>query len=50
MILGYTKDLRSHPVNYLLSKGVQVCINSDDPTLFGYEGVSLDWAYAMGCW
>lgn len=50
MVLGYTKDLRVHPVNYLMSKGIQVSISSDDPGLFGYEGVTLDYVYATGAW
>ena len=50
MVLGYTKDLRSHPVSYLIRRGVQASISSDDPGLFGYEGVTLDYLYAMGAW
>lgn len=50
MVLGYTKDLRVHPVNYLMNRGVQVSISSDDPGLFGYEGVTLDYVYATGAW
>jgi adenosine deaminase CECR1 len=50
VILGYNQDIRNHPINVLLAKGVQVCINSDDPTFFGYDGVTLDWTYATGGW
>ena len=50
MVLGYTKDLRTHPVSYMLSKGIQASISSDDPGLFGYEGVTLDYVYAVGAW
>lgn len=50
MVLGYTKDLRIHPVNYLMTRGVQFTISSDDPGLFGYEGVTLDYVYAVGAW
>jgi adenosine deaminase CECR1 len=50
MVLGYTKDLRTHPVSYMLSRGVQASISSDDPGLFGYEGVTLDYVYATGAW
>jgi adenosine deaminase CECR1 len=50
MVLGYTKDLRTHPVSVMLSKGIQASISSDDPGLFGYEGVTLDYVYAAGAW
>jgi adenosine deaminase CECR1 len=50
MVLGYTKDLRTHPVSYLLTRGIQASISSDDPGLFGYEGVTLDYVYATGAW
>ena len=50
MVLGYTKDLRSHPISYLMSRGVQFSISSDDPGLFGYEGVTLDYVYGMCAW
>jgi len=33
-----------------MTRGVQVSISSDDPGLFGYEGVTLDYAYATGAW
>ena len=50
MVLGYTKDLRTHPISYLMNKGVQFTISSDDPGLFGYEGVTLDYVYGMSAW
>ena len=50
MVLGYTRDLRTHPVSYMLNKGIQASISSDDPGLFGYEGVTLDYVYATGAW
>ena len=50
MVLGYTKDLRTHPMRSMLSWGVQASLNSDDPGLFGYEGVTLDYLYAFGAW
>lgn len=50
MVLGYTKDLRTHPVSHLLRKGIQFSISSDDPGLFGYEGTTLDYVYATGAW
>lgn len=48
--LGYTLDLRSHPARSLMSKGVQISISSDDPSFFGYDGVTLDYAFAFVAW
>ncbi|KNC99295.1 uncharacterized protein SPPG_05549 [Spizellomyces punctatus DAOM BR117] len=42
-LLGYIGDLRGHPMIDLLLKGVQVSLASDDPGVFGYEGVSYDY-------
>jgi adenosine deaminase CECR1 len=50
MVLGYTKDLRTHPISYLMFRGVQFSISSDDPGLFGYEGVTLDYVYGTCAW
>lgn len=50
MVLGYTKDLRTHPMKAMLARGVQASISSDDPGLFGYQGVTLDYLYAFGAW
>ena len=50
MVLGYTLDLRSHPVRFLLDHGVQVSISPDDPAFFNYHGVTLDYAYATLAW
>jgi adenosine deaminase CECR1 len=37
-------------MSYLINKGVQISISSDDPGFFGYEGVTLDYVYATGAW
>ena len=37
-------------MRFMLQRGIQASISSDDPGLFGYEGVTLDWAYACGAW
>lgn len=37
-------------MSVMLSKGIQATISSDDPGLFGYEGVTLDYVYAVGAW
>jgi adenosine deaminase len=33
--LQVVKDLRDHPLNYMLQKGMLVTVNSDDPAYFG---------------
>lgn len=50
MVLGYTFDLRNHPMKDLSHKGLQFSISSDDPGFFDYEGVTLDYAYATIAW
>lgn len=50
LLLGYTTDLRNHPVRFMLHKGIQVSISSDDPGLFGYEGVTMDYVYSALAW
>ncbi len=50
LLLGYTIDLRNHPIRYMLTKGIQVSISSDDPGFFGYDGVTMDYAYAALAW
>jgi len=49
-ILGYTLDMRWHPVRYLMSKGVAVTISSDDPVFWDYQGIDLDFTYAFLAW
>ena len=50
MVLGYTKDLRTHPVRFMLHHGLQVSISSDDPGFFNYCGNTLDFVYATLAW
>lgn len=50
MVLGYCKDMRTHPVRFLLHHGVQVSISSDDPGFFNYAGVTLDFVYVALGW
>ena len=50
MILGYTYDLRVHPIRDLTYKGLQFSISSDDPGFFDYKGVTLDYAYLTLAW
>lgn len=49
-ILGYVSDLRNHPARVLLSNGVQCSISSDDPSVYGYEGLSYDFWVAFIYW
>ena len=49
-ILGYVSDMRNHPARVLLSSGVQCSINSDDPGVYGYEGLSYDFWVAFVYW
>ena len=49
-LLGYTHDLRNHPVRYLLNRGLQISVSSDDPGFFGYDGVALDFATLVLAW
>ncbi|KAJ3172962.1 cat eye syndrome chromosome region, candidate 1 [Geranomyces variabilis] len=41
-MLGLVSDIRRHPVIDMMLHGVQVVLASDDPSVFGYEGVSYD--------
>lgn len=49
-ILGYVSDLRNHPARVLLSNGVQCSINSDDPSVYGYTGLSYDFWVTLIYW
>lgn len=49
-ILGYIDDLRLHPASYLLKNGVQISINSDDPGIFNYKGLSYDYWTIFLAW
>lgn len=50
LLLGYTTDLRNHPVRYMLARGIQASISSDDPGFFGYEGVTMDYLMTFVAW
>ncbi|HCX99677.1 MAG TPA: adenosine kinase [Bacteroidales bacterium] len=49
-ILGYVNDLRNHPGKILLRHGVQCSISSDDPGVFGYEGLGYDFWSVFMAW
>lgn len=48
--LGYVSDLRNHPARVLLANNVNISINSDDPGVFGYDGLSYDFWMAFMNW
>jgi len=50
MLLRYTLDLRTHPGASYLHRGLAVSLNSDDPGMFGYQGVTPDFLYATVLW
>jgi adenosine deaminase CECR1 len=50
LLLGYVTDLRNHPVRYMLTKGLQASISSDDPGFFGYDGVTMDYVMTYVAW
>ena len=50
MVLGYTLDMRNHPVRYMMHQGLQTSISSDDPGFFHYSGVTLDFIYVTLGW
>ena len=45
-VLGYVSDLRLHPGITYHNFGIPISISSDDPGLFGYKGVTMDWYLA----
>jgi len=42
--------MRVHPVSYLLTRGIQFTLSSDDAGFFSYEGVTMDYTYAVAGW
>jgi len=49
-ILGYVRDLRVHPAIGYLAQGIQCSISSDDPAVFGYNGVTYDYWTIFLAW
>eukprot|EP00744_Colponema_vietnamica_P001478 GILI01002447.1.p1 GENE.GILI01002447.1~~GILI01002447.1.p1 ORF type:complete len:498 (+),score=167.97 GILI01002447.1:127-1620(+) len=49
-VLGYYKDMRTHPATSFLRDGVCVTVSNDDAALFQYSGVTHDWAWATVAW
>jgi len=49
-MLRYTPDLRLHPANALLHKGVQCVLANDDPQILGNTGLTYDFISAFLAW
>ncbi len=49
-ILGFVRDLRLHPGSTYLRRGVACTINSDDPLIFNYKGLSYDFWEIFLAW
>jgi adenosine deaminase CECR1 len=49
-VLQYVPDLRFHPAAGMLKRNVQLVISPDDPTLFGYYGMTYDLWMAAVAW
>lgn len=49
-ILGYIRDLRNHPASTYLRRGINCTINSDDPLIFDYHGLSYDFWSVFLAW
>ena len=49
-VLGYMRDLRTHPALSYFSQGAKVTISSDDPGLYGYTGVTHDFLWITILW
>jgi adenosine deaminase CECR1 len=48
--LGYLKDLRIHPASGYLNRGVPCVICSDDPGIFGNDGLAYDYWQTVVAW
>jgi adenosine deaminase CECR1 len=48
--LRFVGDLRLHPANGYLRKGVTCVLSSDDPGIFGNDGLSYDFWEALLAW
>ena len=49
-VLRYVSDLRIHPGAEYINRGVPVVLSSDDPSIFGYQGLTYDFWEAYMAW
>jgi len=49
-ILQYFRDLRVHSANSLFKEGVPMVLSTDDPLMFGYNGLTYDFWVACISW
>lgn len=49
-ILGYVSDLRLHPASGYIRRGLTCVLSSDDPLVFGYDGLTYDFWVAYMAW
>jgi len=49
-LLGLTPDLRIHPAPGYFARGVQCVLSSDDPLMFGNNGLSYEFWMAYEAW
>jgi adenosine deaminase CECR1 len=49
-IIGYYKDIRTHPGPILMANGVKCSISPDDPSVFETVGGIFDWLFSVACW
>ncbi|HPQ67965.1 MAG TPA: hypothetical protein PKW95_02475 [bacterium] len=49
-VLRYVSDLRMHPGAEYINRGVPVVLSSDDPSIFGYRGLTYDFWEAYMAW
>jgi adenosine deaminase CECR1 len=49
-LLDLTPDLRTHPASGYMNSGIQCVLASDDPAIFGNDGLSYDFWEALMAW
>ncbi|MDQ3021338.1 MAG: hypothetical protein M3R36_12325 [Bacteroidota bacterium] len=49
-ILGYTPDLRMHPASGYIKRNIPITLNTDDPQIFNYNGLTYDFWSAFMAW